>query len=149
MLRLGITMTQLARILGVHKSDVSHALSPRAKRKRYIKLRQRIRATLKRLKHLRPQYGYDALCRLGYQCDRDYHADLMMLLQRAIDSRAPIPPISISLFAQSCLMHPSTFLKALRGDPKISPATRERAQRLWQLCLKEAYEDWILYPPYL
>ncbi len=39
----GATLTEMARILGVSKSDISHATSPRWRAKRYGKLRQRIR----------------------------------------------------------------------------------------------------------
>jgi len=143
LLSLGLSMTKLAEILGVHKSDVSHALSPRAHRKRYIKLRKRIREVLKKLKHKRPRWGFEALERLGYKNDKGYHVDLALLVQDALDWGAPVPPVSLYWFARSCLMHPSTFLKALRGDPKVSEATRRKAERLWELYLRELREDWI------
>lgn len=144
LLYLGLTMTAVAKMLGVHKSDVSHALSPRARKKRYVKLRQRIRELLRRLKHRRPLWGYEAVERLGYKMDRDYHVALMHLCHEAIRRGAVIPPVSLYWLARSCLMEPSTFLKALRGDPKISAETRARAERLFEMYLRELWEDWVL-----
>lgn len=51
----GLTMTEIAADLGVHKSDVSHALGTQWKKRRYGKLRKRIAKHL--VRHYTAQYG--------------------------------------------------------------------------------------------
>lgn len=145
LMRLGLTMTELAERLGVHKSDISHALSPRAKHKRYMKLRKRIRSALKVLKKrkLHPEQIYD---QLGYRNRYSYAwMQITRLIDFAIRAMRPIPPISLKGCADSFLWNPSTFYKALHNYPHIAAWRKERARQILDRYLRELYEDYILY----
>lgn len=146
MLHLGVTMTEVARMLGVDRWDVSHALSPRAKRKRYVKLRQRIRELLRKLRSRRPRWGGEAMLRMGYRGDKEYHLLITEMLDAAVRLGEVLPPISVWWCAMSWMGNPSTYLKALRGDPKISEATRQRVWTNFVQYLRETWEQWVKAP---
>lgn len=146
MLHLGVTMSEVARMLGVDRWDVSHALSPRAKRKRYVKLRQRIRQLLRRLKSRRPRWGWEAAERMGYRSYCEYQALIAETLDAAVRLGEVLPPISVWWCAMSWMGNPSTYLKALRGDPKISEATRQRVWANFVQYLRETWEQWVKAP---
>ncbi len=112
-MRLNITFTEIAGMLGVDKSDVSHALSERARRKRYIKLRQRIRKLLRSLRRARPRRSLDVLEKLGYNLRLDEpQRRILQLIDVCIEFGSPIPPLSLSWCAKSFLWNPSTFYRA-------------------------------------
>jgi lambda repressor-like predicted transcriptional regulator len=149
--QLGITMTELAAELGVHKSDISHALSPRAKNKRYLKLQRRIRehiqAKLKEWRQLRPHQRYQHYRRLLEQrmpkraSQLPDHIDA--ILETAARYNFPPPPITLATAAR--ILHfksYTTLLRSLEQNEKLSPKTKREAVRCLELYAKWLREDW-------
>lgn len=144
-MRLNITFTEIAQALGVDKSDISHALSPRAQRKRYVKLRQRIRKLLHKLRHNRPRYNSDVLEKLGYRIRRDeVQMRIIPLIDECIERGYPIPPISLSQCAKSFSWNATTFYRALHGDPRIAKWRRDKAKHMLDIYLRELYWGFVL-----
>jgi transcriptional regulator with XRE-family HTH domain len=151
MRQLGITMTELAAELGVGKSDISHALSPRARQKRYLKLRKRIEEYLKRAirahRQLSPITRYRIYIRaLQERMPKRAYAipdDIRDILQYAAYHNLPPPPIALAAAAR--ILHfksYTTLLRALDDDPKITPQTKREATRCLELYAKWLREDW-------
>jgi len=149
--QLGITMTELAAELGVGKSDISHALSPRAKSKRYIKLQRRIRehlqAKLKAWRQLHPRQRYQHYLRpLQRRMPKRAHqlpGHIDAILEIAAHYNFPPPPITLATAAR--ILHfksYTTLLRALDDDPKITPQTKREAIRCLELYAKWLREDW-------
>jgi len=148
---LSLSMTQLADELGVHKSDISHALSPRAKAKRYLGLRKRIEEYLKRALRAHRELSYitrwriylDALRRRMPKRAHAIPDGIRAILQTAAYYNLPPPPISLAAAAR-ILAHKSytTLLRALDDDPKLTPATKREALHCYNLYGKWLHEDW-------
>jgi hypothetical protein len=148
---LSLTMTKLAAELGVHKSDISHALSPRARKKRYLKLRKRIEEHLKRAirahRQLSPITRYRIYIRaLQQRMPKRAYAipdDIRDILQYAAYHNLPPPPIALTTAAR--ILHfksYTTLLRALDDDPKITPQTKREATHCLNLWGKWLREDW-------
>jgi hypothetical protein len=149
--QLGITMTELAAELGVHKSDISHALSPRAKSKRYIKLRQRIRehlqAKLKAWRQLHPHQRYQHYRRLlQRRMPKRAHQlpdHIDAIFETAATLKLPPPPIALADAAR--ILHfksYTTLLRALEQNEKLPQKTKREAIRCLELYAKWLREDW-------
>ncbi len=149
--QLGITMTELAAELGVHKSDISHALSPRARQKRYLKLRKRVAEYLKRAirvhRQLSPITRYHIYIRaLQQRMPKRAYAipdDIRDILQYAAYHNLPPPPIALATAAR--ILHfksYTTLLRALDDDPKLTPQTKREAVRCMELYARWLREDW-------
>jgi hypothetical protein len=144
-------MTELAAELGVHKSDISHALSPRARQKRYLKLRHRIRHHLRnRIRHhnqLAPAQRYHLyLQQLAKRMPKRAHQlpdHIDAILETAAHYNFPPPPITLATAAR--ILHfksYTTLLRALDDDPKITSQTKREAIRCLELYAKWLREDW-------
>jgi hypothetical protein len=151
MRQLGITMTELAAELGVHKSDISHTLSPRAKSKRYLKLQRRIRehlqAKLKAHRQRSPIARYRIYIRaLQQRMPKRAYAipdDIRDILQYAAYHNLPPPPIALATAARILAVKSyTTLLRALDDDPKITPQTKREAAHCLNLWGKWLREDW-------
>jgi hypothetical protein len=151
MRQIGITMTELAAELGVHKSDISHALSPRARKKRYIKLRNRIRQYLReRIRHhnqLIPAQRYHLyLQHLAKRMPKRAHQlpqHIDAILETAANLKLPPPPITLADAAR--ILHfksYTTLLRALEQNEKLPPKTKREATRCLELYAKWLREDW-------
>ena len=149
--QLGITMTELAAELGVHKSDISHALSPRARQKRYLKLRNRIKEYLKQAvrahRQLSPITRYRIYIRaLQQRMPKRAHQlpdHIDAILETAATLKLPPPPITLADAAR--ILHfksYTTLLRALDDDPKITPQTKRDAIHCLNLWGKWLREDW-------
>ena len=149
--QLGITMTELAAELGVHKSDISHALSPRARQKRYLKLRNRIKEYLKRAirahRQLSPITRYRIYIRaLQQRMPKRAYAipdDIRDILQYAAYHNLPPPPIALATAAR--ILHfksYTTLLRALEQNEKLPQKTKREAIRCLELYAKWLREDW-------
>jgi hypothetical protein len=148
---LSLTMTELAAELSVHKSDISHALSPRAKSKRYIKLRKRIEDHLKRAirahRQLSPSTRYRIYIRaLQQRMPKRAYAipdDIRDILQYAAYHNLPPPPIALATAARILAVKSyTTLLRALDDDPKITTQTKREATHCLNLWGKWLREDW-------
>jgi len=149
--QLGITMAELAAELGVGKSDISHALSPRAKTKRYIKLRQRIRehlqAKLKAWRQLHPHQRYQHYLRLlQRRMPKRAHQlpdHIDAIFETAATLKLPPPPIALADAAR--ILHfksYTTLLRALEQNEKLPQKTKREAIRCLELYAKWLREDW-------
>lgn len=152
MREIGVSMTDLAQQLGVHKSDISHALSPRAKHKRYIKLRRRIEQALKDLR--REYYQRNPLPnqRFGRMLDqlkkrmpRNWQHlpnDLYELLWDCAHHKLPPPPITLADAARVLgRKSRATLHRAIHNDPKLPETTRREALACLRLWGKWLHED--------
>ena len=149
--QLGITMTELATELGVGKSDISHALSPRAKSKRYIKLQRRIRehlqAKLKAWRQLHPRQRYQHYRRLlQRRMPKRAHQlpdHIDAILETAATLKLPPPPIALADAAR--ILHfksYTTLLRALEQNEKLPQKTKREAIRCLELYAKWLRDDW-------
>ena len=149
--QLGITMTELAAELSVGKSDISHALSPRAKSKRYIKLRRRIRehlqAKLKAWRQLHPRQRYQHYRRLlQRRMPKRAHQlpdHIDAILETAATLKLPPPPIALADAAR--ILHfksYTTLLRALEQNEKLPQKTKREAIRCLELYAKWLRDDW-------
>lgn len=141
MLEIGVTMTELAEQLGVHKSDISHALSPRCAKKRYIKLRSRIRQTLKKLwrKFMRLDPTDKTWRFIDYYTKRmpvfvkHYYNIIETVARHLAYYCLPIPPVGLAQEARIWSKHPSTLYKTLYNRPgRFSENTRKLAKHIAQ-----------------
>jgi hypothetical protein len=148
---LGITMTELATELGVHKSDISHALSPRARKKRYLKLRNRIRQFLReRTRHhnqLTPAQRYrlylQHLAKRMPKRARHLPEHIDAILETAANLKLPPPPITLADAAR--ILHfksYTTLLRALEQNEKLPQKTKREATRCMELYAKWLRDDW-------
>ena len=148
---LSLTMTELAAELGVHKSDISHALSPRARKKRYIKLQRRIRehlqAKLKAWRQLHPHQRYQRYRRLlQRRMPKRAHQlpdHIDAILETAARYNFPPPPITLATAAR--ILHfksYTTLLRSLEQNEKLPPKTRREAVHCLNLWGKWLREDW-------
>jgi len=149
----GITMTELAQKLVVHKSDISHALSPRAKQKRYMKLRHKIRKLVQKLYKRARRYFKQALLaeryefienllrKWGFKTNTPYFPLLRDALLHAYQHCQRIPHISLADAARLALVHPTTLIHALHNHPHIHPNTKQLCQRCLQLHIRWTLED--------
>ena len=151
MRQIGITMTELAAELGVHKSDISHALSPRARQKRYLKLQRRIRehlqAKLKAWRQLHPHQRYQHYRRLlQRRMPKRAHQlpdHIDAILETAARYNFPPPPITLATAAR--ILHfksYTTLLRSLEQNEKLPPKTRREAIHCLNLWGKWLREDW-------
>ena len=149
--QLGITMTELAAELSVGKSDISHALSPRAKSKRYIKLQRRIRehlqAKLKAWRQLHPRQRYQHYRRLlQRRMPKRAHQlpdHIDAILETAATLKLPPPPIALADAAR--ILHfksYTTLLRALEQNEKLPQKTKREAIRCLELYAKWLRDDW-------
>lgn len=133
---LGITMTELAKELGVDKSDISHALSPRCAKKRYRKLRSRIRKTLARL--FKQYVRWTSADRFFHiiniwqkRMPKTYELlknKLCHLASYLADAMIPLPNTTLASFAIT--VHPSTLHKAIHNHPKSSEKMKEWGRKV-------------------
>jgi len=149
--QLGITMTELAAELGVGKSDISHALSPRAKSKRYIKLQRRIRehlqAKLKAWRQLHPRQRHQHYLRLlQRRMPKRAHQlpdHIDAIIETAATLKLPPPPITLADAAR--ILHfksYTTLLRALEQNEKLPQKTKREAIRCLELYAKWLRDDW-------